>query len=67
MKELYEYLFKKVRIITTDGETYEGEVDLYSSAEDSGDDEDSIGICTDEITKDGIGIFKSEIASIEEI
>lgn len=67
MKKLWEYLYRRIKVVTVDGREYEGEMDLYSSAEDSGDDEDSIGLCTNEETGDGPLIFASEIKSIEEL
>lgn len=65
MIKLEDFLYKYVRVDTVNGVVYLGEVDLYSSATDSGDDEDSIGIIIDGQTKEGVGLFLSEIKSIE--
>lgn len=66
MKELYEYLYKRVSIVTTDEETYVGEVDMYWSADDD-DYGEGIGICLNKEPDYGIALYEYEIKSIEEI
>lgn len=65
MYKLEEYLFHNVKIVDIYGNTHRGYVDMFSSAEDSGDDEDSIGFGETEHSKVGKGLFQSEIKSIE--
>ena len=61
--ELFAYDYKPVRLITTDGETFEGLADVYSaefSLHEFGREEDSVRFGCYQI-------FKSQILSIEEI
>ena len=65
--ELQDYLFKNVIIEDTEGKTHKGYVDLYSSAYDNDDTEESIGIIPTKNTKSGIELYASEIKSIKTI
>lgn len=63
--DLQNYLFKNVIVTDTNGKTHKGYVDLYSSAYDNGDTEDSIGIIPTKNSKEGIELYASEIKSIK--
>lgn len=65
MIDLSQYLFKNVKIIDVNNETYTGFVDMYESSFDSGENEDSIGIIINRNSKKGIELYQSEIKSIE--
>ena len=63
--DLYKYEFKTVKIVTKEGKSYTGYVGFYCSAEDADDPEDSIGIFPSEDSRAGVGLFASDIQSIE--
>lgn len=65
MIDLEKYLYKNVKIVNSSGIEYNGFVEMFSSADDSGDKEDSIGIMINKTNKGGIGLYASEIKSIE--
>lgn len=65
MSGLHKYEFKNIRVITTDGAIYEGFADVYTSAADNEEAEESIGIITNKREKEGVELFASEIQSIE--
>lgn len=67
MKELEEYLFKTVMVKETNGKTHIGFVDTFTSSADNEEGEESIGILPSREARAGIELFKSEIASIEEV
>ena len=68
MKELGEYLYKDVKVICTDGETFDGTIESFGGSaqgkEDYGVEEDYI-----DLRKGGTStvLFKSEIENIEEL
>ncbi len=64
-KHLRDYLYEFVRVKTIYGNIHEGKVVKASPAK--GKNEDSIGICTNAITGDGVSLFACEIVSIEKI
>ncbi len=58
---LEQYFCKKVRVVSTNGKEYTGEVDAFTYAKDNGDiGEDSIAIFSA-----GIELAESDIKSIE--
>lgn len=63
--DLQDYLFKNVIITDTEGKLHKGYVDLYSSAYDNDDTEESIGIIPTKNSRQGIELYASEIKSIE--
>ncbi|MCM1023838.1 MAG: hypothetical protein NC395_07240 [Prevotella sp.] len=65
MINLEDFLYKNVVVVDTDGIEHKGYVDMYCSAYENDDTEDSIGIIPDENTKYGIALYQSEIKSIE--
>ena len=65
MDNLSKYEFKTVRVTATDGAVRTGFVDLYTSAADNDDTEDSIGIIPTRTSKSGTELYASEIQSIE--
>lgn len=65
MNGLYDYLFKNVSVVTTDGRKYVGFCDMHETPYENESDEDSIGIMTNERTREGVEIYQSEIQSIE--
>lgn len=70
---LFDYLWKRVKIECVNGRIYKGYyVTAYCSADDNIDAEDdierneeSIGIKSDKSSKSGIELYKSEIKAIE--
>ena len=63
-EELMEsVLFKHVKILTTDGETYIGKVKVYETPYDNDSDEGSVCLMTDD--GEGICLVASEIEDIE--
>lgn len=67
MIDLQDFLFKNVVVIDAEGKEHRGYVDLYSSAYDNDDTEESIGIIPNKQAKSGIELYASEIESIKEI
>lgn len=66
MINLRDFLYKKVVVVDIYGVEHFGYVDMYCSADDDPDDpEESIGLIPNENSKLGIGLFRSEIKSIE--
>ena len=65
MINLRDYMYKNVIVVDIDGIKHKGYVDMYCSAYDNGDTEDSIGIIPTENSKYGIELYLSEIKSIE--
>lgn len=65
MISLYDYLYKNVTIITTDGEKYTGYVDFFESPYENESDEDSIGLLDSKNSHSGIELYQSQIKSIE--
>ncbi len=64
--DLSNFLFQYVNIKDIYGKTYNNWfVDLFESAADNDDTEDSIGILPDKESNNGIGLNASEIRSIE--
>ena len=60
-----DYLFKNVKVISTDKQEYVGFVDMYNSASDNDEGVDSIGIIPNRNAKTGVELFATDIASIE--
>ncbi|MCM1023839.1 MAG: hypothetical protein NC395_07245 [Prevotella sp.] len=68
MINLEDFLYKNVVVVDIYGVEHFGYVDMYCSADDDPDDpEESIGLVTDENSKLGIGLFRSEIKSISTV
>ena len=65
MNNLNKYEFKTVRVTATDGTVYTGFVDLYTSAADNDDTEESICILPTRVSKSGIELYASEIHAVE--
>jgi len=66
--DLEKYLFKHVRVETVSGETIDGYVDMFCTAEENEEPYlDSIGIIPSKAARAGIELDESEIKSIEEI
>ena len=65
MKNLQKYEFQNVRVITRDGTTYKGFVDVYTSAADNDDMEESIGLMPTRTANSGVELFASDIQAIE--
>lgn len=65
MIDLEKYLYKNVRLIDSTAKEYFGYVEMFSTSEDSGDEEDSIGLMANKDAKSGRLFFRSEIKSIE--
>ena len=56
-----------VRLKETSGEIHIGFVDSFTSSSDNEEGEESIGLLPSKDAREGIELFKSEIANIEEI
>lgn len=65
MCNLREYEFKDVRVITIDGNVYIGYVDVYTSAADNDDTEESIGVMPTRTAKEGVELYASKIQTVE--
>lgn len=67
MKSLKEYVFKYVNVVDTDGIEYKNYyAGCYTSAADNDDEnEESLDLFPSKDEKMGIGLFASEIKSIE--
>ena len=65
MNNLRKYEFKNVRVVTVQGTVYAGFVDVYTSASDNDDTEESIGIMPSRTATEGVELYASEIQSIE--
>lgn len=63
--DLQDYLFKNVIVTDTEGRMHKGYVDLYASAYDNDDTEESIGIIPTKSSMSGIELYASEIKAIE--
>ena len=65
MCELFRFFHKSVNVTLKDGEKYSGYVDLYTSAADNDDTEESIGIMPEKNARVGVYLYASEIQTIE--
>ena len=63
MKIMEEALFKKVKIVTPEGNTIKGEVKVFETPYDNDGEEASICVLTDD--KEGICFYESDIEDIE--
>lgn len=62
---LEKYLFHNVKIVDDEDNIIEGYVDMFCSKEDSEENMESIGIIPTKDAKAGIGLFETEIKSVE--
>lgn len=65
MSKLEKYLFKNVVVKDIRGNECRGYVDMYCSADENDDNEESIGIIPNKSAKEGIELSLSEIKSIK--
>ena len=65
MSGLEDYLFKYVEVVDIDDIVHYGYIDVYTSAADNDDTEESIGLMPDENARVGIELYRSEIKSIK--
>ncbi len=66
MKTLEEYAFKHVNVVDTDNIEYKNYyAGCYTSAADNEENEESLDLFPTKGAKRGIGLFRSEIKSIE--